>query len=291
MVQVGIVVTGGAVRLTGSGLGCPTFPRCTAESLVNTPELGGHGYIEFGNRLLTWVLTAVAVATLVSAWRARPCRRDLRVLAGVLVLGIVAQALVGGVSVLTRLNPWVVMGHFLLSSVLIGVAVLLVRRANPPDEPARQLSRWLRGLAVGVLAVAGATVVVGTIVTGSGPHAGDRSAPRTGLDLAAVTQLHADLVMLLVGLTVGLWVAAHAAGAPRRTTRAAATLLAVELAQGVVGAVQYSAGVPAPLVALHMLGAALLVAAAVDAALSTVAIRLPRRTPADHGLLAMVGRS
>lgn len=268
--QIGIVVTGGAVRLTGSGLGCPTFPRCTPDSLVNTPEHGLHGYIEFGNRLLTFVLGAIALATLAAVLRTRSGRRprpDLVPPAALLLLGIPAQALIGGVTVLTNLDPWVVMLHFMVSAVLIGVATVLLRRVGEPAVGAAVPvgSPWLRGLAGVTLLSAYATVYVGTVVTGTGPHAGDPGSPRTGLDLEAVAQLHADLVFLLVGLTVGLYAAARALGSPGRTARAAGLLLVVELVQGAVGVVQYATGVPVLLVGLHMLGAGLLVAAAVDA--------------------------
>lgn len=267
--QIGIVVSGGGVRLSGSGLGCPTFPRCTPDSYVNTPEYGVHGVIEFGNRLLTFVLVAVAFATLVAAWR-RPTRAGVRPLALVLFLGVPAQALIGGLTVLTGLDPWVVMLHFMCSALLIGVATALVRRVSgdgtPPDWPG---SAWLRRLAALILVAAYATAYAGTVVTGSGPHAGDSAARRTGLDVETVAQLHVDLVLLLLGLSVGLCFAARAVGAPRRVTRAADVLLGTELAQGAVGAVQYLLGVPAVLVAVHLLGAAIVVAAAVDAWLAT----------------------
>jgi heme a synthase len=272
--QIGIVVTGGAVRLTGSGLGCPTFPRCTEDSYINTPEYGIHGFIEFGNRLLTFVLAAIALATLVAVWKLRPRRRDLLEPAVVLFLGIPVQALIGGITVLTELNPWVVMLHFVVSAVLIAVATVLVGRSREPAGPVRPIGGgvgglWLRRLAVGIIATTFVVVYLGTIVTGSGPHAGDDMAQRTGLDPETVSQLHVDAVFLLLGLTVGMWFAARAAGSPGRVARAAAMLLAVELAQGLIGFVQYFTGLPIVLVGLHMLGATLLVVAAVLLLLST----------------------
>ena len=272
--QIGIVVTGGAVRLTGSGLGCPTFPRCTDDSYVNTPEYGIHGFIEFGNRLLTFVLAAIALATLVAVLRSRPRRRDLLEPAVVLFLGIPIQALLGGITVLTELNPWVVMLHFVASAVLIGVATVLVRRTREPAGPVRPIGGgvggfWVRRLAWVVVAVTYVTIYLGTIVTGSGPHAGDDMAQRTGLDLESVSQLHVDAVFLLLGLTVGMWFAARAAGSPGRVAQAAAVLLGVELAQGAIGFAQYFTGLPIVLVGLHMLGATLLVVAAVWLLLST----------------------
>jgi heme a synthase len=272
--QVGIVVTGGAVRLTGSGLGCPTFPRCTDDSYVNTPEYGIHGFIEFGNRLLTFVLAAIALATLVAILRQRPRRRDLVEPAVVLFVGIPVQALIGGITVLTDLNPWVVMLHFVASALLIGVATVLVRRTREPAGAVRPIGGgpagwWLRRLAALVVAVTYVTVYLGTVVTGSGPHAGDDRSPRTGLDVESVSQLHVDAVFLLLGLTIGMWFAARAAGSPGRVARAAAILLGVELAQGLIGFVQYFTGLPVVLVGMHLLGACILVVAAVSLLLST----------------------
>jgi cytochrome c oxidase assembly protein subunit 15 len=254
-----IVVTGGAVRLTGSGLGCPDWPRCSTSSFVVQRALGVHGLIEFSNRMLTFVLVAVALTTFLAVWRYQPAERPLRTLATVLLLGIPAQALLGGVTVLTHLNPWVVAGHLLLSMALIGVAVTLVwyvregaaaGRAATVGRSARLLVRLTFGAAWLVL-------YVGTVVTGSGPHAGAASAPRTGLSPAAVSQLHADLVFLLVGLTVGALLALRAVGAPPDARRAAGWLLGIELAQGTIGFVQYFTSLPVVLVGFHLLGAGL----------------------------------
>jgi heme a synthase len=259
-----IVVTGGAVRLTGSGLGCPTWPRCTSESFVATPELAGHGAIEFGNRLLTFVLAAVAIATVVAVWRSE--RRDLRPLAVLTFLGIPAQALLGGVTVLTGLNPWTVASHFLVSIVLIALATVLWLRSREPGVGQPLLRRPLALLVSGAAAVTAVVLVLGTLVTGSGPHSGDVDADdvptgdRMGFDVELVSQLHADAVFLLVGLTVALLVALHATDAPGRVRRAARDLLVVQLAQGVVGYVQYFTDLPIALVLLHMLGAVLVTA-------------------------------
>jgi cytochrome c oxidase assembly protein subunit 15 len=192
----------------------------------------------------------------------------------VLFLGIPIQALLGGITVLTELNPWVVMLHFVASAVLIGVATVLVRRTREPAGPVRPIGGgvggfWVRRLAWVVVAVTYVTIYLGTIVTGSGPHAGDDMAQRTGLDLESVSQLHVDAVFLLLGLTVGMWFAARAAGSPGRVAQAAAVLLGVELAQGAIGFAQYFTGLPIVLVGLHMLGATLLVVAAVWLLLST----------------------
>jgi heme a synthase len=251
-----IVVTGGAVRLTGSGLGCPTWPRCTDESFVATPELAGHGAIEFGNRLLTFALTAVAIATVVVVFRS--ARRDLRRLAVLGFLGIPAQALLGGVTVLTGLNPWTVAAHFLLSMVLVAIATTLWLRSREPGVGQLLVRRPFALLTVGIAATVAAVLVVGTVVTGSGPHSGDPEAGRTGLDPELMSQLHADVVFLLIGLTVALLVGLHATDSPGRVRRAARDLLVVQLAQGVIGYAQYFTHLPAVLVLLHMAGAVLI---------------------------------
>ena len=255
-----IIVTGGVVRLTGSGLGCPTWPRCTEESFVPHGELGVHGAIEFGNRLVTFLLAAVAVATFVAAWRTG--RRSLVRLTFVLGLGVPAQALIGGVTVLTDLNPWIVALHLLVSLAMVGVAVVLLRRLREGDGPA------LPAVPLPVVHLVWATFVtgwvvlyLGTVVTGSGPHAGDANAPRNLLDPQSMSQLHTDAVFLLLGLSLGALFALRAVGAPARALKAATVLLVVELAQGVVGFLQYFTGLPVLLVALHLLGAALVSAA------------------------------
>ncbi len=261
-----IVVTGGAVRLTASGLGCPEWPRCTSTTLTPTAEYAAHGLIEFGNRLLTFVLAAVVLALLVAVWRQRPVRPGMRLLATLIFLGIPAQALLGGVTVLTGLNPWSVMGHFLLSVVLVALATLLHQRAREGDGPAVPLvAPVLRRLGTALLVLVGTTLALGTVVTGSGPHAGDPGAGRTGLSPQAMSQLHADLVFLLVGLTAAFWAALRATGGPSRPM---GLLLLVELAQGVVGFVQYFTDLPVLLVALHLVGACLIVVTAVQAVLA-----------------------
>lgn len=261
--NAGIVVTGGAVRLTASGLGCPTWPRCTETTYTPTAEYAGHGLIEFGNRLLTFLLTAVVLATLVAVFRQRPRRRGLVHLAGAVLLGIPAQAVLGGITVLTGLNPWTVMAHFLLSMVLIGLAVVLHHRTGEGDAPASLVVKEpLRRLGQLLLGVVAATLAVGTVVTGSGPHSGDVAAGRTGLNPGSVSQLHADLVMLLIGLSVALWFALRATEAPTAVLRAAVVLLAVEAGQAAIGWTQYFTSLPVLLVGAHLAGAcAVLIAA------------------------------
>jgi len=190
----------------------------------------------------------------------RSVRRDLRTLAVVSLLGIPAQALLGGITVLTKLNPWTVAAHFLLSSVLVAVATLLWLRSREPGVGRLVVRRQIVGLVAMIGAATAAVLAVGTVVTGSGPHAGDAHSPRTGLDPEQVAQLHADLVFLLVGLTVALLVALAATDAPGRVRRAGRDLLVVELAQGVIGFVQYFTHLPIVLVLLHMLGAVLITA-------------------------------
>jgi cytochrome c oxidase assembly protein subunit 15 len=281
-----IVVTGAAVRLTGSGLGCPTWPRCTDTTITPTEEYAVHGLIEFGNRLLTFVLLAVVVATLVAVWRQRPARPGMRRLAVLGALGIPAQAGLGGITVLTGLNPWTVGLHLLLSMLLIGVAVLLHQRAREGDLPPRHLvGPPLRRLGTGLLVLVFATLAVGTVVTGSGPHSGDPEAGRTGLDPQAVSQLHADLVFLLVGVTLAFWVALKASGAPPRAARAMGVLLVVELAQGLIGFVQYVTDLPVVLVGMHLVGACLVQAYAVHAVLA-----LRDRGPVDASPATVVER-
>ncbi|MGZ6825492.1 MAG: COX15/CtaA family protein [Mycobacteriales bacterium] len=248
------------MRLTGSGLGCPTWPRCSDASFVQTPALGLHGVIENYNRRLTFVLALVAIATVLAVFRS--VRRDLRRLAVLSFLGIPAQALLGGMTVLTGLNPWLVAAHFLLSMVLVAVATTLWLRSREPGVGLPLLPRPFLMLAAGIAAVTAAVLMVGTVVTGSGPHSGDPKAGRTGLDPQMVSQLHADLVFLLIGLTVAMLVALYATDSPQRVRRAARDLLIVELAQGVVGFVQYFTNLPIVLVLVHMAGAVLITAAA-----------------------------
>ena len=264
VVHVLIVVTGGAVRLTGSGLGCPTWPPCTRGHFVTTREQGLHGLVENSNRALTGVLLVVAVLTVLVMWRLRPRRPALLWLALWLLVGIVVQAVLGGITVLTGLNPLMVMAHFLVSAALIAVATLLLERSREGDGPPRPVvARELLLVGRGLVVVTAAVLAVGTVVTGSGPHSGDTNAThRLPFELTTVAQLHADLVFLLLGLTVALAVALLAVGAPRRAQRRVLELLAVSLAQGLVGYVQYFTKLPAALVGVHVLGSCLVWVAA-----------------------------
>ena len=273
--NIAIVLTGGVVRLTGSGLGCPTWPRCTDQSVVPHGALGIHGAIEFGNRMVTFLLAAIAIATFLVALRSG--RSSLVKLSVVLGLGVPAQAVIGGVTVLTDLNPWIVAFHLLVSLAMIGVAVVLLRRVDEGDGPAvPTVPRALVHLARLTFVVGWVVLYLGTVVTGSGPHAGDLAAPRNGLDPRTISQLHTDFVFLLLGLTIALVFALRAVSAPPRAQRAALVLLAIELSQGAVGFVQYFTDLPIALVALHLLGAAL-----TSAGLAWVLVSLRERDSAE----------
>lgn len=273
LANMGLVVTGAAVRLTGSGLGCPTWPRCTEESYVTHPSMGIHGAIEFGNRMLTFVLVAVAVACLVAAVVSRD-RRSI-VLSAVVAAGVPLQAVIGGITVLTDLNPWVVSLHLVASLAMVMVCLALLDHLRSPERPAA--GPLPRALATAVLVVGWAVLYLGTIVTGAGPHAGDADAVRNGLDPRAATQVHAAAVALLLGLTVVLLVVAVRAR-DRWLTVVTGALLGLELLQGVIGVTQYVLDLPELLVALHLLGAALLAA---GFARVWLAVR-PHRTVQTH---------
>ncbi len=255
--QVSIVVTGGAVRLTGSGLGCPTFPSCTEDDFFPTPELEINGMIEFANRSLTGVVGVIAILTLWAVWRSG--RGELLPTAVGVLLGIPAQALLGGVTVLTGLNPWTVALHFLISMVLIAVATRLHLRSRTPPVLRTQLGGRLRWLIMLIAANLAVSLVLGTVTTGSGPHSGDIEAGRTGLDVALMSRIHAESVYLLIGLTIALVVLTRRG--PANVHGAARWLLGTEVVQGIIGITQYFTHLPVALVGAHMLGAALLVVA------------------------------
>ena len=281
--QTIIVGTGGAVRLTGSGLGCPTWPRCTADSFITTPEMGIHGIVEFGNRLLTFVLVIIAILAFAFVVRMRRERPELLRLTIALGLGIPAQAVIGGVTVLTQLNPWVVGFHFVVSTVLVALAVVLVHRvyrgrttgdlAVPPS---------VRALALATAVSAWVTVLVGIVVTGSGPHAGDEKSPRNGLDSEILQHLHSWPAYITLGLSVVLLVAAVRLG---RTplVRAVIGLLAIEGVQIVVGVAQARLGLPELLVGIHMVLACVLIA------LVTLVLLTLRRSESERDDAVRVG--
>ncbi len=257
--NAGITVSGAVVRVTGSGLGCPTWPRCTPDSFIPVahPEVSPINMaIEFGNRLVTFLVLVIGLACWVAAMRLRPRRASLVKLAWLQPIGIAAQALWGGVVVSTLLNPFTVGMHFLLSIGLTAACWALYARAGEGDAPVRRVvHRDVRRLGHALLAAVFALLVMGVLVTGTGPHSGDELASRFDLDIETVARLHADIAYLVVGLTFALLFALHVTDSPRSARRAALALLGIELLQGVIGYVQYFLGVPAVLVALHVIGA------------------------------------
>lgn len=266
--EVIIVGTGGAVRLTGSGLGCPTWPRCTAGSFVATPEQGLHGIIEFGNRMLTFVIVLVVIITVLAVVRYRRERRDLFRLAIAIAAGIPAQAVLGGISVLTGLNPYVVGGHFVLSIGLVVLATVFLYRvlAGPASRDA-VAPRWYGALAVGAAVLTAFVVTLGVLTTGSGPHAGDAKTPRNELDSEVLQHLHSYPAYALFGLTILLVAFAYLQKIPR-VRLMVSLLLAVEILQIIVGITQARLGLPIVLVGIHMVLACLLTAAMTSVILS-----------------------
>ena len=258
--QTLIVGTGGAVRLTGSGLGCPTWPRCTEDSFIATPEMGIHGIVEFGNRLLTFVLVIIAILAFLFVVRMRRERPELFRLTIALGLGIPAQAVIGGITVLTQLNPWIVGLHFVVSSVLVALAVVLVHRVYRGQTTGLLVvPRPVHVLGLATAVAAWITVLVGIIVTGSGPHAGDGGAARNGLDSELLQHIHSWPAYITGGLSLVLLVTAVRLGhAPLR--RAVIGLLAVEAVQIAVGLAQARLGLPELLVGIHMVLACVLIA-------------------------------
>ena len=258
--QMTLVITGGLVRLTGSGLGCPTWPKCTADSyrpVESQPQL--HAWIEFGNRLLTFGLFFASVAALYMVYKTK--RSDLKLLVWLQVAGIFGQGLLGGITVLTKLNPATVAGHLLLSMLLIAGATTLNFKVKPyelqSDNP------YAKILAV----VAFVTLIAGTVVTGSGPHAGDWQAPRFKLEIYLAAKIHSAFVAITLALAIYL-----AVKFSRVEIRA---LLLVIFGQALIGLLQWWQGLPQWLVALHLLGASLFWFATWRARLSFKYRRIP----------------
>ena len=265
--QAALVVTGGAVRLTGSGLGCPTWPECTPGSYTPVPHQAEpqlNVWIEFGNRLLTFVLVIASAAVIIAVLKSK--RKDLRVLAAGQFLGIFGQGILGGITVLTDLNPIPVAGHLLLSIILIAGATSLYSRRYTPVvfvKPASLTSKisWVH------IVTSFVVIILGTIVTGSGPHAGDAQAKRFDFDIRTVAWLHADAVIFLLGVTFAFYVA-H--GTSAHSKKAIKVFALIALAQGGIGYVQYFTGIPEILVAAHLLGATLVWIAAWRIRLSVI---------------------
>lgn len=268
--QCAIMVTGAIVRLTSSGLGCPTWPQCVEGSYLPTArqEESWHKYVEFGNRLLTFALVVLAIAAVVAAIIDRRRRKSagltprtvVLLLATIPIAGTFAQAFLGGITVLTGLSPLSVSAHFLVSILIVGGCVaLVVRSSDLGDKPVNFLVRpELRVLTWAMVVTAFFVVVLGVIVTGSGPHSGDAdSESRFGFDPRTVAWLHADVVLLFIGLILAMLLAVRLTKGPQQLFRLTLALLAISLAQGVIGYTQYFSGLPVALVTLHVLGASL----------------------------------
>ena len=263
--QIAIVVTGGAVRLTGSGLGCPTWPECTPGSYTPVPHQAEgqlHAWIEFGNRLLTFVLLLCALIAVVIAIRVSKnavMKNRVRFLAALQVLGIFGQGVLGGITVITDLNPIPVAGHFLLSMFLISGAIslryeivgIVKQKADGIVATLMPVLIWLTLL----------VLIAGTVVTGSGPHAGDENAKRFGFDTRVVSWIHADLVIALIVLTLVLWLITRVSQ-NKVIHRYLSIFLSISLSQGLIGYIQYFTGLPELIVAAHLLGATLVWATA-----------------------------
>ena len=252
--QALLVLTGGAVRVTGSGLGCPTWPECTTDSY--TPVAGQaegalHAWIEFGNRLLTFLLFFTAVAMVILVIRA--LRRDLRLLAISQIAGIFGQAILGGITVLTKLNPFSVASHFILSIILIAAAHTLLIRSESRRIVNPRISPFISAHTLLTFIV----IAAGTLVTGAGPHAGDSETPRLDIAVATVATIHGFLVVALILLTIaGIY--KKEKNFASDTQRYLILFLAIALAQGAIGYAQYLLGVPEALVAAHLLGSSIL---------------------------------
>lgn len=255
ILQAGLIVTGGAVRITGSGLGCPTWPECTANSYV--PVAGQaegtlHSWIEFGNRLLTFVLFIAAIAAIIYAFR--KARKDLLWRAALQLLGILGQGILGGITVLTKLNPLSVASHFILSVFLISGAASMVERGRTPLVSIRPTELKVRFLSTLQVLLTFIVIVIGTLVTGSGPHAGDWQAPRLELDHRAISWLHADAVIALLGVTLALFVLSEISPETKKRIK---FFFVAALVQGLIGYIQYIQGLPELLVAAHLVGSTL----------------------------------
>jgi heme a synthase len=271
-----IVVTGAAVRLSGSGLGCTDWPTCEEGRLAPESVTDANAMIEFVNRTFTGVVSVAVALAVLGALRRRPRRRDLTVLAVGLVVGVAAQAVLGGMVVWYGLSPWFVMAHFLLSLVLVTDAVVLHHRAGAPEGPSRPVvGRTARVLGWLVVAAAAVVVTTGTVVTATGPHAGDDSAERFDLALPDVARVHGTAVIVLLALVLALLRVLWRDGAPNPVTDAARVLLVVLVAQAAGGYTQWFTGVPAVLVGVHVLGAVAVWVAVVRTALTLRAAPAP----------------
>ncbi len=267
--QALIAVTGSIVRVTASGLGCPTWPQCFPGSFTPVPHAevpGIHQAVEFGNRLLTFVVVATAIAVVLAVTRARR-RREVRRYAWLMPASTVLQAVIGGITVLTGLLWWTVAIHLLVSMAMVWVATLLFIKIGEPDDGIRteQVPKPLRQLTALSAVALTATLVSGTLVTGAGPHAGDKSlerpVPRLQVEIVTLVHTHANLLVGYLSLLIGLGAGLLAVRAPHLVRKRLTVLVCLVAAQGLLGLVQYHTGIPAVLVALHVAGAAACTAA------------------------------
>lgn len=273
ILQAVLVFTGAAVRLTGSGLGCSDWPTCTPTSLTTTPELGIHGFIEFGNRVLGAVLGLYAVFFVYALWPLRRTRADLVRMAILLFAVVPFQAILGGITVKTELNPWIVAAHFAPSAIAVALATYMLLRTRDAGGPARKAQppvtvglAWTAGILCAIV------VILGVMVTGAGPHAGDQASARNGFSTLIMARLHAAPVWLMTLTTIaGLIVtrskharpAGHDYASQQRPRAAFLFLLIVEVIQGAIGYTQYFTGLPVPLVMAHIVGLCMVIIAAV----------------------------
>ncbi|MFF3905463.1 heme A synthase [Streptomyces sp. NPDC001848] len=259
VMSVVIVVTGGAVRLTASGLGCPTWPECTDGSLTPTHALSYHSAIEFGNRMLTYVLCAAVGWAIIAARSEKPYRRSLTRLGWAQFWLVMSNAILGGIVVLVGLNPYTVAAHFLLATALVAVAAVMWQRAREGDGAPRPLvGKAVQQLVWFLVAASLLLIAVGTVVTGAGPHPGDSGkVDRIHISWETVAKVHAVLAWIVVTLTFALWFLLKAVDAPKGPLARTRDLFLILLAQGVIGYVQYFTHLPAVLVGLHMLGSCL----------------------------------
>jgi len=269
LTQGGIAVTGAIVRVTASGLGCPTWPQCFPGSFTPVPVAEVpviHQAVEFGNRMITFLVVLTAALAVLAVTRARR-RREVLGYAWLMPISTVAQAVIGGITVLTGLLWWTVAIHLLVSMTMVWLAVLLYVKIGEPDDgvPTAYVPKPLRWLTVLTATTLAAVLVTGTLVTGAGPHAGDKSVeqpvPRLQVEITTLVHLHSSLLVAYLSLVVGLGFALLAVRAPRPVLLRLGVLLALVCGQGLVGTVQFFTGVPAALVAIHVAGAAACTAA------------------------------
>src|SRR5215207_5817401 len=276
-----IIVSGAVVRLSGSGLGCPDWPTCDEDRLV--APLSWHPMVEFVNRAVTGFVSVAVIIAVLASLRRRPYRRDLVWLSLSLVLGVLAQIVLGGITVLTDLNPIAVQGHFILSIAILTAAVVLHRRAGEEGRYAPTSSLIVRRLAWTVAALTLAAIVTGTVVTGTGPHGGDETAHRFDFQITTVARIHSIAVIVTVVIALAVAYCAHVRHRDWSAMRQPlTTFIWVAFARGMVGYTQYFNDVPVGLVAIHIVGAVALWVAALQLGLATRAAASVVDDGGDH---------